>query len=261
MAGDDSETYECECAGHTDGSRSFEAAPKAWFDAMGFDSYPKNCPACKSWQAAQVDEIVRCSSCGRNMRQSAKFKKWFQKREGVYKPPESCASCEREGGPPARPAKFRRPSFLDKQVEEFRRLGPLKGYGPPTAISILDLPDGYQHPVPIRRELGSGKETRQLHIEAHMPGTEQFHSTGYVKSGAGSLTTLGGGTAHFGSYLRDAARLSREIDPEWVLEKLDRGKIVKIDIETGDKLILEAAPSQPLRYRVVSSYIVSPRKL
>ncbi len=87
----ESQTYSCQNRGCA-GEGSFESAPEAWFRERGLTP-PRNCPGCRAWIKAQVDELVECSACSWQIPISAKRKISFHRRDGPWQKPSLCAKC------------------------------------------------------------------------------------------------------------------------------------------------------------------------
>jgi hypothetical protein len=236
MNGRPSETYHCNSKGCSNGYGSaFDAAPASWFAERGMTP-PKNCPDCRKWIKAQGDQAVRCASCNRTMRLSARLKISHHKRTGPWALPEECRQCERGERPP-RSARTWRERTEEEQKEEgaFKRL-PVTCW--PQRYPLDIQPANYTHPV----KLGS-KQTRQAHIEAHTDWSP--HSQSKTHGGSKSPTSLE--THDFGSLLQSANVITQVQSLENVREYKDTayGRIVRVTLVDSTRIevtIIESTP-------------------
>lgn len=208
--------YECQSAGHTDGSRTFFAAPPDWWLRKNM-SEPKNCPACKSWMKAQADSSIRCatSACNRIIRMSAKFKISYHRHRGVFADVEwKCRDCE-EGRTPEKRVSKRRPR--NKRLKRQRRNRdfdqiPFTGITP---IQLIRDPGYYA----ATARNGTG-ETRMQHFAKHLEGTEC------------TATALGGTTP--ADQLSKIVALVDGADPDDIREGFHEGALLRFTLlESG----------------------------
>ena len=85
--------YECQNFGCPNGHLSvFLAAPPEWFEGKGL-STPRGCPDCRRWIDAQIDSAHSCRVCSWVIRQPARYKISYHKKEGPYETPRHCEGC------------------------------------------------------------------------------------------------------------------------------------------------------------------------
>lgn len=230
-----SETYACQCKGYSNGyGSSFQAAPVDWFTERGL-SLPKNCPNCREWTKAQMDELVRCPSCKCSMRFSARHKISHYKRVGPWATPDQCRSCERGDRPPRSTAVQPPNKEKLRRASGFAHLPVLRW----AEIYSLDInPANYTHPTP------SGTETRQAHIEAHTNWSP--HSMTRVNNGTKDPTALASHSQDFGNLLRSANIVAQAQDPDRTREYVDakHGRIIRVTLT--DSARIEITVIEPL---------------
>ncbi len=222
--------YECQAKGHQGGSRTFTAAPPEWFASKG-RSTPKNCPECREWTKAQVDEKKACATCGLKIRIPATLKISIHKKVGPYVPITECRSCRDGNQPPKgtkrRPDKKRREKEEDEEkLNDFSKLP----VGITPQVRKLITSEAYYH-----ARLVKGTETGAMHILRHVPGSP------YDATGSGA-------TSKSPSSFADGPSLSGLLrSTQWYLSMTDEahvreyqnGKRIRRVTFTGDHSALE----------------------
>jgi hypothetical protein len=233
-------SYECQNLGCPNGHLStFYAAPPEWFAAKNL-STPKGCRDCRTWIKEQTDSAYRCKVCAYPIRQSAKAKITHHKRKGVYTPPTECRRCEldRENGKKAilEPQEF---ESIDEEIREsntFLTVLDKAGFEPPDYRNFTTDERAYDKPQ--RR---GEPETRREHLEVHAPYTPGIERVGKKTT----KTEFGGTEGGFSSYLRGISFLAAETHSECARERREGARIVKVNVQTRDTVVLRVEDSGP----------------
>jgi hypothetical protein len=232
-----SETYYCSSEGCFNGvGSSFEAAPEDWFTERGLTP-PKNCPDCRAWIKAQDDEAVRCTSCGRIMRLSARLKISHHKRTGPWVLPKECRSCERGERPPRSAASQPRPNQASQVGNALSSLPVLRS---PHSYPLDINPVNYTHPI----HRGS-VQTRQEHIEMHTDWSQ--HTRTKTNGGDRDPTALGTQSNNLGALLQSANIVTQAQSTERVREYVNtkNGNVVRVTLTDSARIevtVIKASP-------------------
>lgn len=224
--------YECLCKGHVDGSKTFLAAPPEWYAEKGLDT-PKNCPSCKSWMKSQADEQRACA-CGSRIRISHKRKISHHKKVGPYEPIEECGPCS-EGKRPPKAFTTERPSREKRQQQKRKerktKFSDLKGGAAKPRMIIVDK--AYYESVVTRNITTGQRETRAVHLEHHLPGSEHSWTSPEVSAQVGlarpkSPTSFGAENQTLAELLEFASEYMASTDPEHIREYRDGNLLIRI---------------------------------
>ncbi len=154
--------YKCFCKGCPHGYEStFYHRPPEWFAERGVTTLPKNCQDCKALIKSFTDEAMRCTSCSRAIRISAKYKISHHKKTGPWEPMSECTRCEQGEKPPVSVERKPRKSRQVQQEPDFGELPSLPVVSYPLNTVIAD----YQRIIPHEGI------SRQEHIQHHQDGS------------------------------------------------------------------------------------------
>lgn len=239
--------YVCQCKGHSSGSRDLFHHRPEWFRAKGAQ-LPKNCPDCRAWNSAQVDEEWRCNRCGRITRITANWKISHHKHVGQYVRDTTCTACL--DAPPPRPSVRAKPPARrsGRKSVAFARL-PL---GRSLQSYRVDTnPEHYGHTVHDR----SGPHTRLEHLARHMRASVHYRL-------GKSPTALAANSVDVGDLLRSVqvavGAQQAQRCREYRERRLDgRERIIRLtltDSEAVESTILEPIDGVLGAVRVVTTY-------
>lgn len=235
--------YKCMNKGCSNGFEStFYAAPPEWFSSKGINT-PKNCPDCKEWKNAQTDSAYRCQTCRSIIRKTANAKIMHHKRQGPYQAPTKCTRCLLGQKAVQAMPKLKREQKPGQFAERVLKLLAGQGFGAPTPREFITDTRAYVG-IPQHNDT---LQTRQEHIEVHAPWLPPV--------GGKTKTTYGMPAANLGALLDDAAKLALEGNPTRAVEKVEKGRPVKVSLETGDKIVLRPEDEGPPPvYTLVSAF-------
>jgi hypothetical protein len=251
-----SETYYCQCKGCQNGTGSaFSAAPSEWYTVRGMTP-PKNCPDCREWIKAQSDQAVRCTSCNRTMRLTARFKISHHKRVGRWEGMSECRACERGFRPPQSVGNFQSRQYTSTPREE--RLDDFSQIDHGISVvprNVTANPAHYQHATP------DGIETREVHILHHMSSSYLSQVGQYIRGRdrPQSASAYDDGTGNFNRSMMVAADSIYNATADNARTYQQGRRLVHLQlIEAGvyrgliERTILEPGPNGA--YRVVTTH-------
>jgi hypothetical protein len=237
----ESQVYTCQCKGCISG-RSFSAHVESWWYARNMVP-PRNCPSCREWMEAQVDDSAICTICSWKIPISGKRKRYFHKREGVWRNPDLCSRCEEDPAAAQRVAAAKSRTRIrtrplepnERQAEGLIRfLSTQRKYpGSPHPIAVSDDPSWW---------LSTTREYRLQGVQSIWEHVVPRH--GDEIQGAAQLR----GEDELLPYI---SKLAASGDGSKVVQFTQGNRVVKLDIMTSVVLIID-----PIRGVPVTSFVV-----